>query len=55
MSLEREQHVNDGGTTWTLKQRLPGGRSIEVQWYGPTHAYHPDTPDMYRKGWSDES
>jgi len=43
VKIEREQHTCDGGTTWTFELVL-FGRSLKVQWYGPTHAYHPDTP-----------
>ena len=48
MKIEREQHVTDGGTTWTFEFVL-FGRRLKFEWYGPTHAYHPDTPDSYRK------
>lgn len=53
LTLEREQHTNDGGTTWTA-ETVVRGRRFKLQWYGPTHWYHPDTPDYLRRGWNED-
>jgi hypothetical protein len=50
ITLEREQHTNDGGTTWTAEVTIRG-RRFKFEWYGPTHWYHPETPDYLRRSW----
>lgn len=53
ITLEREQHTNDGGTTWTAEICIRG-RRLKFEWYGRTHWYDPETPDYLRRGWKEE-